>query len=103
MACYAGRAGGQFFRSAGKDEVAASVATLWTQVDDIIGTFDDLHVVLYHQDGVPTLNQGVEGGEQTADVMEVKTGSGLVENKQCGLLAFLTDEIGQLHTLVLTA
>ena len=41
-------AGSYFFRSSGNNEIAALVAAFRTEVDDIVGTLDDIQIVLYH-------------------------------------------------------
>ena len=48
------------------------------------------------------LDQGGEGGEQPRDVMKVEARRRLVKDKQRGILLLLSDEVGQLHALVLT-
>ena len=67
----------------------------------MVGALDDFHVVLDNQDGVASGYQGVEGIEQSLNVVEVQTRGRFVEDKQGGLLLFLSDEIGQFDALVL--
>ena len=55
------------------DEVAASVAALWSEVDDVVGALDYVQVVLDDYQRVASLYQGVEGMEQALDVVEVQT------------------------------
>ena len=47
----------------------------------MVGTFDDLHVMLDDKDGMPPFDECVEGMEQSLDVMEVKSCGGLVKYK----------------------
>ena len=44
-------------------DVASVVATLWSEVDDVVGTFDDVHVMLHDEYGVTTLDETVEGAQ----------------------------------------
>ena len=83
-------------------EATALVAALWSEVDDVVGALDDIEVVLDDYQGMPTLYQGIEGVEQALDVVEMQTGRWLVEDEEGRLLVFLADEVGELHTLVLT-
>ena len=56
------------------------VATRWppaspalrSKVDQVIGAFDDLHVVLDDEQRVPLLQKAVKGPEQRGDVMKVQ-------------------------------
>ena len=69
----------------------------------MVGTFDDFHIVLDDEDAVAAFYQRVEGMQQALDVVEVQTRRGLVEDEEGRLLFLLSDEVGQLYTLVLTA
>ena len=68
----------------------------------MVGTLDDIHVVLDDENGVTTLYEGIEGLKQSVDVVEVQSRGGFVEDEEGRLLTFLTDEVGQLDALVLT-
>ena len=69
----------------------------------MVGTLDDLQVMLYDEDGMSPFDEGIEGLEQPLDIMEVETRRRLVEDEEGGFLFLLSDEIGEFHTLVLTA
>lgn len=75
---------------------------LRTEVDDIVGTLDDIQIVLYHYQRMAPFYQGIEGMEQALDVVEVKTRGRLVEDEERRLLFLLTYEEGELYTLILT-
>ena len=96
------RALDDFLWCAGADDVTAFLTTLGTNVDDVIGTLDDIHVVLDDKDGVTTLNESVEGMQQTLDVVEMKSGGWLVEDEERSILFFLRNVVGKLDTLILT-
>ena len=68
----------------------------------MVGTFDDFHIVLDDEDAVAAFYQRVEGMQQALDVVEVQTRRGLVEDEEGRLLFLLSDEVGQLYTLVFT-
>ena len=68
----------------------------------MVGTFYYLHVVLDNQDGVPSGYQCLKGFQQALYIVEVQTSGRLVEDKECGLLLLLSNEVSQLYTLVLT-
>ena len=52
------------FGGACHHHIATSLSSFGTQVDDVVGTFDDVHVVLDDEDGVSAADEGVEGIEQ---------------------------------------
>src|SRR6186713_1199142 len=58
-------------RRAGDDDSSAGVAAFGPEVDDVVGGFDDVHVVLDQQYGVPRVHQPVQGLEQPLDISEV--------------------------------
>ena len=82
----------KIFWSAFEDEVAAFVAAFRAEVDNPVGSLDDVGVVLYHEQCVPVVNQCVEGGDELADVMEMKSCGRLIEDKECRLLAAPVDK-----------
>src|SRR5712664_679952 len=71
---------GYLLRRACRDDAAALVAALWTDVHDPVRALDHVEVVLDHQHGVARLDQPVEHVQETLDVVEVKAGGGLVED-----------------------
>ena len=94
MTCQAVLAGGNFFWRSGADKGTATIAAVRTEVDDIIGTFDDVHVVFNDDNGMSTLYERIERLQQSVYVVEVQAGGRLVEDKHGGLLPFLSDEVG---------
>ena len=92
-----------FLWCAGADDVTTFLATFRTNVDDVVGTLDDIHVVLNDENRVTTLNEGVEGMQQTLNVVEMKSCGWLVEDEKCFILFLQRDVIGKLDTLILTA
>ncbi|MBQ5370595.1 MAG: Flp pilus assembly complex ATPase component TadA, partial [Bacteroidaceae bacterium] len=50
----------------------------------MVGAFHDVQVVLDDQYGVATLYQGIETLHQAADIVEVQTRGGFVEDEQQG-------------------
>ena len=68
------------FRGAGGDDAAAAVAAFGAEVDDVVGGFDDLQIVLDDNDGVAGVDQSVEDFEEFADVFEMQAGGGLIQD-----------------------
>src|SRR5690625_833213 len=68
------------FRSPGGDNFTAAGTTFWSKVDDPVGAFDDVEVMFDRDDGVAFFHQTVEYHKQLADVFEVQTGGGLVQD-----------------------
>lgn len=95
-------AGCYFFWGSVYNEITAFIAAFGTEVDDIVGTLDDIQIVLNHYQRMAPFYQGIEGMEQALDVVEVKTRGRLVEDEERRLLFLLTYEEGELYTLILT-
>ena len=74
-------AGGNFFRSAHCYNVSTLISTFRSEIDYIIGTFDDIHIMFNDNDTVSPANQCVESIQKFANIMEMKSGSRLVKDK----------------------
>ncbi len=72
--------GGDLFGSSLADDVAASIATFGAEVDDPVGGFDDVEIVLDDDERASAVDELAEGGEELGDVVEVEAGGGLVED-----------------------
>src|SRR5690606_30132299 len=55
-----------------KDQLSTFIASLWPNIDDPVGTFDHVHVVLDDKDTVPLGNQCVERLQQLLDIVEMQ-------------------------------
>ena len=69
-------------RSADGHHLTATFAALRTEVDDPVGGFDDIEIVLDHDHRVAPVDQCMEHGEKLVDIVEVKTGGRLIEEIQ---------------------
>src|SRR5262249_13522092 len=78
-------------------------AAFGPKIDDVIGTFNDFHIVLDDDDRMALLDQLIERPKQSLDVMKVQPGGGLVEDEQCAGLARFRHMGGEFQTLQLTA
>lgn len=58
----------------------ATVAAVRTEVDDVVGNFDDVEIVLDDEDGVALLDEAVENGDEFCNVVGVKSGGGFVKD-----------------------
>ena len=94
---------GYGLRGACDDHFAALSAAFGTHVDDVIGQFDDIEVVLNDDDGVAFVDEAGQHGHEGADVFEVESGGGFVENVERLARVFLGQFGGEFHTLALTA
>src|SRR6202035_3170883 len=71
---------GDVFGGAGGDDVAAAGAAVGAEVDNPVGGFDDVEVVLDDDDGVPAVDQPAQHPEQFADVLEMQPGGRLIQH-----------------------
>lgn len=97
------RAGRYFVRCAAHDHVAALRASFRTEVDDVVGTFYDIHVVFDDDERVAAQDEGVESRQQAFDVMEMQSRGRFVEDENGRFHLFHSEIVGQFHALVLAA
>ena len=92
-----------FFGGSSGDNFSALVAAFGAEVDDPVGTFHDLEVVLDDNDAVSLVHEAVEDFDEKGDIVEVEAGGGFVEDEK-GLFAGLADEVvDELEALGLAA
>src|SRR5205807_8880440 len=65
-------------RSDGHD-FAALIATLRSEIDHVVGSFDELQIVLDHQDRVAALDEIAQSLDQLRDVGRMQTSRRLIE------------------------
>src|SRR5579864_9143369 len=65
-----------------RDDAAAFVAAFGAEIDDPVGLFDDVEMVLDDQHGIAERYEAVQHVEQLFDVVKVQPGGWLVENIQ---------------------
>src|SRR6266852_6637525 len=63
-----------------RDDAAAAFATFGAQVDDPVGLFDDVEMVLDDEHGVAEINKALQDVEKLSHVVEMQAGSGFVED-----------------------
>ena len=85
-------------------EYLSTVSTAFgTHIDDPVGKFDDIEVVLDDDNRVAAIHEFLEYVHQDADVLEVKARGGLVEDVECLARIFLRQFGGQFYALTLTS
>ena len=85
------------------DNLSSTPSTLGSHVDDVVGTLDDVKVVLDDDDGVALIDETVEHTQQHLDILEVETCGRLIEDIE-GLARVLLGEFArQFHALALAA
>src|SRR6266446_10259644 len=72
-------AGDEFGRALG-DDAAAALAAFRAEVDDPVGLFDDVEMVLDDEHGVAKTNQALENVEELTNVVEVQAGRRFIQN-----------------------
>ena len=71
---------GDIFGRTRDDDAAAAGAAFGAEVDDPVGRFDDVEIVLDHEHRVAPIDEAIEHAEQPADVVAVEAGGRLVED-----------------------
>ena len=94
MAGVGGGVGGDLFGGAGGDDLASACAALGTHVDDPVGGFDDVEIVLDDEQGAAAFDELAEGGEELGYVVEVEAGGGLVEDVEGAAAGFGCGVVG---------
>ncbi|MNK74930.1 hypothetical protein D3C87_944540 [compost metagenome] len=101
-----GPAGGvvrHLLRGAEGHDLAAAVAALGTEVQQVVGDLDDIQIVLDDDDGVAVVDQFLKHLQQLARVLEVQAGCRLIEDVE-GLAGGAAGQfLGQLDPLGLAA
>ena len=92
-----------FFWCSGKEELAAASSTCRTHVDEPVGEFDDIEIVLDDDDRIATVNQFLEYIHQDADVFEMQTGCRFIENIERLARITLREFGSQFYALTFTA
>ena len=64
------------------DELATVFSGFRAKVEDPVGGFDDVKVVLDHQQRVAGIHESLEDGEEILDIREMEPGGGLVEDEE---------------------
>lgn len=93
----------QALRCTAEDEMPPILAPLGTQVDDVIGTLDDLHIVLDDEERMPFLQEGVESLHKHVHIVDVKPGGRFVKDEERLVPLDPCDVVSELDTLALSA
>src|SRR5690606_3367298 len=77
-----GGGSGDFFRWAFGDNAAAFTAGFGADLDEPVGGFEDVEVVFDHDHAVSMINERLEDGDETFDVVAMKAGGGFVQQEE---------------------
>ncbi len=94
---------GHVARSSGGHDAPAAGASFGPEIDDPIGRFDHVEIVLDHDHGVAGVDKVVQHFEQQADVGKVQAGGRLVEQIERAAGALLYQLASELDPLGLAA
>jgi hypothetical protein len=68
-----------FFRCAAPHNLAAFIAALRAQINDIVRTFQDIQVMLNHHQGVAAIHQLIEALKQRGNIVKMQAGCRLIK------------------------
>ena len=94
-------AAGHLFGGAGGEDISAAATALGSHVDDVIGEFDDVEIVLDDDDGVAAVYQSLQYVHQDTDVFEMQTGGRFVEDIERLASVALAEFGGEFYALAL--
>ena len=80
MACVGFFVFDELLRTAAADDRSAVVAAFGTEVDDIVGGFDHVEIMLDDENGVAVIDEAVEDVQQTGDIGAVQTCGGFIQD-----------------------
>src|SRR6185503_9798154 len=72
--------GGDRFRCSTNDQLTSLMAALGSQIENPIGAFDDVEMMLDHQHRMPGLHEPLQAIQQALDIGEMQSGGGFVKN-----------------------
>ena len=70
----------ELFRGPLPHELAPFGSAFGSQVDDPVGAFDHIQIVLDHNDRIARVNQLLKNTHQFADIIKMQAGRGFVED-----------------------
>ena len=62
------------------DNLATCLATLGTEVDDVVGNLDDIEVVFDNDNRISLIHQLIQNANQTANILEMQARGRLIKN-----------------------
>ena len=78
----AGAAVGNGFGWASGDEFSAIRSCFWAEIEDPVGIFDNIEMVLDDKKGGTLVDEAVEQSNEESDIIKVKTGGGFIEDEK---------------------
>ena len=91
------------FSGTGRDNLPARIPALGPDIDEVVGGFDHVEVVLDHDHGVALLHEIVEHLDQFLRIVEVEAGRRLVQEVEGPAGRPLRELAGELDPLRLAA
>lgn len=71
---------GHIFGGTGRDNLAAARSAFQADINDPVGGFNHIKIVLDHEDGVAGIDQAVQHFEKFADVFKMQSGGWFIKN-----------------------
>ena len=83
------------------DILATAAATLGPEVDQPVGGFDHVQIVLDHHHGVPQIDESLQHFQQLRQIVKVQAGRWLVEQVECASRVGACEFRREFHALCL--
>src|SRR5699024_8734243 len=94
---------GNLFGRAGTNNLSAGKAAFRTNVNNMVSAFNDIQVVFDDDDRMAAVDQLFERIQQLSYILEMQSGSGLIEEIERMIAGRLAQEFGQLYPLCLSS
>src|SRR5699024_12380628 len=94
---------GNLFGRAGTNNLSAGKAAFRTNVNNMVSAFNDIQVVFDDDGRMAAVDQLFERIQQLGDILEMPSGSGLMEEKESMVTSRLAQECDHLYPLCLSA
>ena len=86
---------GELLGGGGWEKIWGDVRRLWREVNEVVGGFDEMDVVLDDEERMWGSDEGTERSEEFVDVMEMEGSCGLVEEEDGRVWVLDSEEVGE--------
>ena len=94
---------GNLFWCTRTNDLATIFAGLWSDIDEIIGCFDDIEIMFDNDDGMSEIGECVKDLDELSYIVGMEPGGGFVEDEERFGSGCFCDFFGEFHALCFAA